>query len=92
MCHGIRAFCTKLTIEVPDLDHFLPASLFTETGLQNVATYLAEYQSICIVDKGAGELWGFCAAWVWDQVQQFMCEENFQRVGSTPQSWGRRIS
>ena len=32
VCQGIRAFCTKLTVTVPDFDHFLPASLFTETG------------------------------------------------------------
>ena len=44
------------------------------------------------MDKGARELWGFCAAWVWDQVQQFMREEIFQRVRSSPQSWERHIS
>ena len=85
VCQGIRAFCTKLTVAVPDLDHFLPASLFTETGtllkqLQNLAKHLGECRYIRIVDKGAGELWGFCAAWVWDQVR------------STPQSWERLIS
>ena len=65
VCQGIRAFCTKLTVAAPDLDQFLPASLFTETGtplkqLQNLAKHLAEYQYIRIVDKGAGEPWGFC--------------------------------
>ena len=45
---GIRALCTKPAVAVPDLEHFLPASLFTETGtllkqLQNLAKHLAKY-------------------------------------------------
>ena len=68
VCQGIRAFCKKLSVPVPDLDHFLPCSLFTETGavlrqLQNLAKHLAQFQYIRIADKGVGELWGFCGAW-----------------------------
>ena len=57
VCQGIRAFCKKLFLPVPDLDHFLPCSLFNETGavlrqLGNLATHLAQFQYIRIVDKG----------------------------------------
>ena len=97
VCQGIRAFCKKLFLPVPDLDHFLPCSLFTETGailrqLGNLAEHLAQFQYICIVDKGAGELWGFCGAWVWDHVHEFMLAENFQRSGSSPKDWEKYIS
>ena len=97
VCQGIGAFCKKLSVLVPDLDHFLPCSLFTETGavlrqLQNLAKHLAQFQYIRIVDKGAGELWGFCGAWVWDQVHDFMLAENFQRSGSSPKDWEKHIS
>ena len=50
VCKGIRAFCTKLSVAVPDLDHFLLASLFTETGtplrqLQNFAKHWPSFST-----------------------------------------------
>ena len=40
--------------------------------LQCLTKFLADYQYVRIVDKGSGELWGFCCSWVWDSVADFM--------------------
>ena len=37
-----------------------------------------------IVDKGAGLMWGFCAAWVWDTVRKFLIKEGYEQTALTP--------
>ena len=64
---GITDFCKHLQTPVPPLDHVLPPSLFPESGdvlsqLRHLFKFLARSQYIRIVDKGAGEMWGFCFA------------------------------
>ena len=44
------------------------------------------------MDKGAGEMWGFCAAWLWDQVEEFMRKENFIPAGCTVDQWNTKIA
>ena len=65
----ITTFCTHLNVPVPPLDTLLPPSLFPESGtllrqLRRLSKFLASFQYTRIVDKGSGELWGFCSAWV----------------------------
>ena len=62
---GIKSFCTYLNVPVPPLDILLPNSLFPETEtllrqLRRLLAFLASFQYIRIIDKGSGELWGFC--------------------------------
>ena len=84
---GITTFCTHLNVPVPPLDILLPPSLFPESGtllrqLRRLSKFLASFQYIRIVDKGFGELWGFCSAWVWEKVTEFMTNQNSTtRVG-----------
>ena len=44
---------------------------------KRLSAFLASFQYIRIVDKGSGELWGSCSAWVWDIVTEFMSNEQF---------------
>jgi hypothetical protein len=39
------------------------------------------------VDNGAGEMWGFCSAWLWDQVEEFMKKEKFVAACCTVEQW-----
>ena len=75
-------------VAVPLLDILLPNSLFPGTGtllrqLRRLSGFLASFQYIRIVDKGSGELWGFCPAWVWEKVTKFMINEKFDHTGWT---------
>ena len=85
---GITDFCKHLQTAVPSLDTLLPMSLFPESGnllaqLGRLSKFLSRSQHVHIVDKGAGEMWGFCAAWLWDQVEEFMRKEKFTPAGCT---------
>ena len=93
---GINSFCTHLNIPIPPLNILLPNSLFPETGtllrpLRCLSGFLASFQYIRIVDKGSGELWGFCSAWVWEKVTEFMINENFDHTGWTQDEWAHAI-
>ena len=93
---GITTFCTHLNVLVPPLDTLLPPSLFPELGtllrqLRRLSKFLASYQYTRIVDKGSGELWGFCSAWVWEKVTEFMINEKFEDTGWTQDQWTRAI-
>ena len=44
------------------------------------------------MDKGAGELWGCCAAWIWDTVARFMIREQFHDTSwSSAQGTGSAV-
>ena len=93
---GIKSFCTHLHVPVPPLDNLLPNSLFPETGtllrqLRRLSTFLASFQYIRIVDKGSGELWGFCFAWISEKVNEFMINEKFDHTGWTQNEWAHAI-
>ena len=94
---GITDFCKHLQTAVPSLDTLLPMSLFPESGnllaqLGRLSKFLSRSQHVRIVDKGAGEMWGFCAAWLWDQVEEFMRKENFTPAGCTVDQWNTKIA
>ena len=81
---------------VPLLDILLPPSLFPESGtllrqLRRLSKFLASFQYTRIVDKGSGELRGFCSAWVWEKVTEFMINEKFHDTGWTQDQWTRAI-
>ena len=85
---GITDLCKHLQTPVPLLDQLLPPSLFPESGnppsqLRHLSKFLEKLQYIRVMDKGAGEMWGFCSAWLWDRVQEFMRNETFVPAGST---------
>ena len=89
---GITTFCTHLHVPVPPLDILLPPSLFPESGtllrqLRCLSKLLASFQWIRIVDKGSGEPWGFCSAWVREKVTEFMINEKFHDTGWTQDQW-----
>ena len=93
---GITDFCKHLQTAVPSLDTLLPMSLFPESGnllvqLSRLSKFLSRSQHVRIVDKGAGEMWGFCA-WLWDQVEDFMRKEKFTPAGCTVDQWNTRIA
>ena len=94
---GITDFCKHLQTPVPPLDQLLPPSSFLESAnllrqLRHLSKFLARSQYIRIVDKGAGETWGFCSAWLWDKVEEFMINEKFVPAGCTQEQWDRQIS
>ena len=80
---AIHAFAKQVNGTVLDLSSSLPTCLFPETGadLKYVQSVVRETSGVIyvrIVDKGPGELWGFCRAWVWDIVWQFLETEGYQ--------------
>ena len=94
---GITDFCKHLQTAVPPLDTLLPMSLFPESGnlltqLSRLSRFLSRSQYVRIVDKGAGEMWGFCSAWLWDQVEEFMRKEKFTHADCTMDQWNNRIA
>ena len=42
-----------------------------------IAESLSKVAIIRVADKGAAMLWGFCAAWVWDNVDMFLSSEGY---------------
>ena len=63
----------------------LPPSLFTEDGslrgrVQAIARDTSALAVIWVVDKGPGQLWGFCRAWAWDALHAFMREQGYTRA------------
>ena len=94
---GITDFCKHLQTAVPSLDTLLPMSLFPESGnllaqLGRLSKFLSRSQHVRIVDKGAGEMLGFCAAWLWDQVEEFMRNEKFTPAGCTVDQLNTKIA
>ena len=74
-----------------------PNSLFPESGnlstqLSRLSQFLSRSQYVQIVDKGAGEMWGFGSAWLWDQVADFMKKEKFSPAGCLVDQWNNRIA
>ena len=87
-CKAIQAFAKQVKGTMPDLHTSLPASLFPESGadlkyVQTVVTDLSCMLYVRIVDKGPGELWGFCRAWAWDVVHDFLIKEGYKPVKET---------
>ena len=37
-------------------------------------------------------MWGFCSAWLWDRVEEFMRKEKFTPAGCTIDQWNNRIA
>ena len=94
---GIKDFCRHLQVLVPDLDLLLPPSLFPESGnlllqIRKLSRFLAKFQYIRVVDKGADEMWGFCPTWVWDKVEEFMRAEKFINTRWQKPDWDQSIS
>ena len=90
--NGITAFARRVHGKVPDLDRLLPPSLFSNTGhtlrrFRHIVEQPSQSFYVRIVDKGAGQLLGFCRLWVWDQTASFLTQGGYQNVpGSTKDS------
>ena len=57
-----------------------PPSLFPEDGslhrhVQGIARKVSQHAAVRVVDKGPGPLWGFCRAWAWDALQEFLSQQ-----------------
>ena len=82
----VTALWQQVNGAVPDLTSALPCELFPESGadlkfVQHCASDLSGVLCVRIVDKGAGEVWGFCATWVWDIVHEFLQKEGYTAIG-----------
>ena len=101
--HGHRPFqesqisAITYRLRCPPLTPCSPLSLFPESGnlliqLSRLSKFLSRTQHVRIVDKGAGVMWGFCVAWLWDQVEDFMRKEKFTPAGCTVDQWNTKIA
>ena len=66
------------------LSSLLPPSIFPNDGslrcrVQQLAKQVSQHAVVRIVDKGPGLLWGFCRAWAWDALQEFMVKQGYTR-------------
>ena len=85
---AIQAFAKQAKGTVPDLNASLPACLFPESSnglkyVQGVVCDISCMLYVRIVDKGLGELWGFCKAWACDFVHDFLNKEGYKPVRDT---------
>ena len=46
---------------------------------------ISDHFYVRIVDKGAGELWGFCKNGLWNETEEFLRAEKYITVFSTPE-------
>ena len=96
-CKAIQAFAKQVKGAVPNLNTSLPAYLFPESGnglkyVQSVVSDVACMLYVRIVDKGPGKLWGFCKAWAWDVVREFLNKEGYKPVQDTSAECHRLMS
>ena len=76
---------------VPPLDKYILRSVFKETGtllrrsLQTVQS-ITDHMYVRIIDKGAGEMQGFCKWWLWGVVEEFLRTEGYIQVKQDPAS------
>ena len=45
-----------------------------------------------IVDKGAGQLWGFCNRWILESIEQFLVEGGYLTESRSPTQYMREVS
>ena len=85
--------CTTLArlLNVPmneKWDISLPKAIFLDTGellnwVQHIAHQVSEVAVARVVDKFPRALWGFCRRWMWEQLQEFLHKERYQRLSSS---------
>ena len=73
---------------MPNLSTSLPASFFPETRayfkfVQATVADLSCLLYVRIADKGPRELWGFCRAWAWDVMHEFLRTEGYHPIVDT---------
>ena len=56
------------------------------TRVKGIAKELSEVFMVRVVDKGAGQLWGFCNQWVWDCTEQLLIHRGYLRDNQTHQA------
>ena len=91
-CPGLKSFheasthlkrlCSFLQTPCPNVHSFITPSQFPKSGdlrtmVLTIAETLSKVAIVRAADKGAAMLWGFCAAWVWDNVDRFLTSENY---------------
>ena len=91
-CPGLKSFheasthlkrlCSFLQTPCPNVHSFITPSQFPESGdlrtmVLTIAETLSKVAIVRVADKGAAMLWGFCAPWVWDNVDRFLTSENY---------------
>ena len=77
------------TLGVPELGdvqlrNFLPQSGFSVSNdlrerVRRIATDLSDVAVVRVVDKGPGQLWGFCKYWAWHQLKTFLQAQGYSR-------------
>ena len=83
-------FVSQVQGSVLDLQNFLPGGLFSECGtllhtMRNTVDTVSKHMYARVVDKGAGELWGFYQHWLWGKTEEFLRKEKYLTSTSTPE-------
>ena len=60
--------------------------------MKRIAEDLARDFTVRVVDKGGGQLWGFCNRWVWDSIEQFLLEGRYLRDSRSPSEYMREVN
>ena len=87
---ALSTFADQVQGKLPDLDVYLPDFLFPERGnllfsVRRKVETIADHLVVRIVDKGTGELWGFCRHWLWKTTEEFLRKENYIPSDATPE-------
>ena len=79
---AVNKFAKQVDGIVLALEVYIPRTVFQETGklLRQAcceAQLISEHCYVRVVDKGSGELWGFCKWWLWGVVEEFLRTEGY---------------
>ena len=86
---SIGSLGKQLRTSLTECAHLLPESLFPEQGhekryLERQISDFAGSLYIRTVDKGAGQVWGFCQWWVWGVLEEVVTSEGYVPTTATP--------
>ena len=87
---GITAFAVQVKGTTPPQSCILP-NAFPKSG-QLLRHVKRIGFMVRVVDKGAGQLWGFCNRWMWDCTEQFLLEGGYLKDTRSPTQYMREVS
>ena len=79
---GIQAFAHQVKGAAPH-SHAIRPDAFREMGrlLTRVKAIAQQRPSsdftVCVLDKGVGQLWGFCGQWIWDCTARLLIDGGY---------------
>jgi hypothetical protein len=85
----LQAFGKQVHSTVADVPQLIPAHHFAEPGrdlqfVREQVLTLSQSLYIRIVDKGVGQVWGFCKWWVWGVLESFVRAEGYVTSSASP--------